>query len=115
MNHPEMRIALCGKAVPSDRARLAGGAAQAAAPENDGASEPATQVSDFALLALARARRGVVVQYLTNEHAVPARQLLACAPAIEETDGALPRVEFHLAGQTSTEAAPDTQVSEQEK
>ena len=137
VNHPQMRVSLCGKAVLSDRSQLPGGAAKTPDPAigagiepdvdkvvdetaqssaeqlNGAAAVPLVHVSDFALRALAKERSDAVTHYLASRHAVPVEQLLACEPVVEETDGALPRLEFYLAGQQANEPAIKTDVKGQ--
>ena len=90
---PRERLALCGKAVPADIARLEGSGAQdgdTSAPtllEGVGA-EPSSGAWSLALDRAEFARR-----YLTEKHAIDPLRLVDCPAEVDPDADALPRIE----------------------
>jgi hypothetical protein len=82
--HPRVRVRLCGRSVPADL------------PESMAAA-PAGISLRLTALALALARAEFVADYLASEHAIPAGQLVDCAPRAEASGGASPGVLVLLA------------------
>ena len=87
---PELRMNLCGHAVPADRKALT---PRSGGEKEDDAEKRAAAVDEQTLLDLARRRAEKVKQRLVKRHGITAERVFICQPEFRKDQDAKPQVE----------------------
>ncbi len=94
---PQLELRLCGRAVPADRQAPAPAAGLSRIPpENGSQNPPPDAAADQRMSDLAQERARAVRRRLLKEAGIVQQRLFDCAPEVDATEGARPRVDLRV-------------------